>query len=260
MSTDTIKRFTEIENQDIRKRAPTSDREAQSFLDNRIEHILSHRAVEHPFLAYYSEHGLPKDKERLLFLECCYFFRYLPFYIAGMAMSTRDENIFREILHNVVDEIGVGAGDDVVTHSQLYRRFLAGIGIPAEDVDTYRPLAVTTALNEGIKKLYSQSDIFTALGALFADETMSGIMVSKLNDGLKLQGYDDELRYFWTLHIEVEIGHSNGIFNAIAPYIKDPEVKTAFDAGTAEFLRLLEAYWDGVEALVRSGGAESTRH
>jgi hypothetical protein len=52
---------------------------------------------------------------------------------------------------------------------------------------------------------------------LYADETMSAVLATQLNDGLKNQGYDKNLRKHWLMHLNVEIGHSNNAFNAIAP-------------------------------------------
>jgi hypothetical protein len=54
---------------------------------------------------------------------------------------------------------------------------------------------------------------------LYADETMSAVLATQLNDGLKNQGYDKNLRKHWMMHLNVEIGHSNNAFNAIAPHV-----------------------------------------
>lgn len=246
---ENIRRFDETQSPDVRQRFLIADQEAKRYLDSLIERILAHRAVEHPFLSRYAQNGLDKEGERKLFSECFYFFRWLPFYIAGMANATRDELIMRELLLNVQDEVGDGK-TKLVTHSTIFNQFLRNIGISPEDIEAYRPLETTTALNDGIRKLYTESHIMKALGALYADETMSATMVSKLNDGLKFQGYDEQIRHFWTLHMEAEVGHSNSVFNAIYPYINDPGNRSLFETGLAEFLSLLEAYWDGVERIV----------
>ncbi|MDJ0838211.1 MAG: iron-containing redox enzyme family protein [Acidobacteriota bacterium] len=222
----------------------------KTILDDTLKLILAHRSVQHPFLLHYAENGLTPRQERTLFSECYYFFRHLPFYVAGMANNTRDEMILRELLINVMDEIG--DGDKIkVTHSQIYMDFLTKIGVSEEEVQAYKPLAVTTALNEGIRKLYVESDIRKALGALYVDETMSGIMVSKLNDGLEHR-WDKDTRYFFLLHIDVEVGHSNGIFNALHGLLEKEDTQRLFEEGMEGFLTLLEAFWDGVQELVMS--------
>ncbi|HEX8650802.1 MAG TPA: iron-containing redox enzyme family protein [Pyrinomonadaceae bacterium] len=250
MSSEVVQRFENIDKPDIRKRLNFDEIETKQYLDSHIEGVLSDRAVEHPFLTWYTKNRLTKDQERKLFLECFYFFRYLPYYIAGMAMSTRSDEVLREIILNVYDEV---CGE--VTHSSIYRQFLHLIGISDEDIETYHCLPTTTALNEGIKKLYTEMPIAKSLGALYADEAMSAIMTAKLNEGLKNQGYDEQTRYFWVLHTEVEVGHSNSVFNAIFPYIKEENTKELFEEGMTEFLDLVEAYWDGVDVLIRGDQA-----
>ncbi|MHB8467360.1 MAG: iron-containing redox enzyme family protein, partial [Acidimicrobiales bacterium] len=220
----------------------------KSYLDAMLERIASHRGVEHPFLNSYRHQRLTADHERRLVCECFYFFRYLPFYITGMAMKTRDEMILREIVLNVADEVGADP-----THSTIYADFLQRIGVSVDDVEAYVPLDVTVSLNEGIRQLYTETSISESLGALYADETMSSIMVSKLNDGLANQGHDEDTRRFWLMHISLEVGHSNSVFNAIAPYVTSDETRTQFEAGAFTFLRLVESYWDGVQQLVGAG-------
>lgn len=250
MTSTNIQRFEGAKDPDIRQRLAFADNDTKQYLDALIESILAHRGVEHPFLNYYAQNRLTKEQERQLYLECFYFFQHLPFYIAGMAMSTRDEVILREILLNVQDEVGDGK-KKTVTHSTIYKRFLNQLGISSEEIANYSCLPTTTALNQGIKQLYTESPIVKAMGALYADETMSATMVSKLNDGLKNQGYDSQVRHFWTLHMNAEVGHSNSVFNAMFPYLNEENNRELFEAGIAEFMDLVETYWDGVDSLLR---------
>jgi pyrroloquinoline quinone (PQQ) biosynthesis protein C len=244
VSTEVWRSFDDVE-PGVRRRMAVADPDVKAYLDDMLDRIAAHRAVEHPFLNAYRTTTLDPDQERKLFSECFYFFRYLPFYITGMAMKTRDEMILREIVLNVADEVG---GDP--THSTIFGDFLSRIGIERSDLQEYRPLDVTIRLNDGIRELYTEAPISKALGALYADETMSSIMVSKLNDGLANQGYDAETRHFWALHVTLEVGHSNSVFNAIAPYVGSAETRAEFEEGAFAFLGLVERYWDGVQQLV----------
>jgi len=253
MTFQSARRFEEVDNPEVRKRITFNEEETKNYLNSLLEDILEDRAVEHPFLNWYTTHKLTKSQERKLFLECFYFFEYLPFYITGMAMKTRDYNVLRELILNVYDEVG---GE--VLHANLYREFLHRIGITDEDIAAYKCLPTTTALNEGIKRLYTEMPLEKSLGALYADETMSAIMTGKLGEGLKNQGYDEHIRYFWLLHTEVEVGHSNSVFNAIFPYVKDENTKRLFEEGSTEFLGLVEAYWDEVQALLKEDRAAAS--
>src|SRR5207245_1205489 len=93
--------------------------------------------------------------------------------------------------------------------------------------------------------------ITKSLGALYADEAMSSTMVSKLNDGLTVGGHGEDVRFFFTLHMQAEIGHSNSVFNAFHPYARDEEAREVFESGAFAFLSLLEKYWDAVQKLLQ---------
>lgn len=229
----------------IRRRIAVQDPEIKTYLDTTLTRIAEHRGVEHPYLNTYRTHALTPEQERLMFSETYYFFRYLPFYITGIAVKTRDELILREIILNVHDEVGADP-----THSSLFADFLSRIGLEKDYLERYEPLQVTKQLNDGIRHLYIDTPLHKSLGALYADETMSSIMVSKINDGLTNQGYDADLRHFWKLHVDLEVGHSNSVFNAMAPYVESTQARAQFEEGAFEFLELVEHYWDGVQQLV----------
>ncbi|MFD7668594.1 iron-containing redox enzyme family protein [Streptomyces sp. NPDC059788] len=229
----------------VRRRVAVADPVVKAHLDGLLVRITRHRAVEHPLLNTYRSTPFDPRQERLFYSECHYFFRHLPFYITGMAMMTRDEMILREIILSVADEVGTDP-----TRSTLFARFLARLGIDREHLDRYEPLEVTQQLNDGIRRLYTESSIYTALGALYADETMSSVMVSKIDDGLRNQGYDEPTRHFWTVRVDTEAEHGNSVCNAIAPYVGSADTRQEFEAGAFEFLELVERYWDGVHQLV----------
>lgn len=247
MSQELVQNFAECDEPGVRRRVVVED-DTKSYLDEQLAAILESRAVEHPFLNWYRTNSLTKDQERKLFLECFYFFKDLPFYIAAMAANTTSYDVLREIVFNVYDEV---CGD--VLHATLYRQFLYRIGITDADIESYECLPTTTALNLGIKKLYGEKPLTKALGALYADETMSAMMTAKLNDGLKNQGRSEDDRYFWILHTKVEIGHSNSVFNAVFPFVTEAAGRKVFEEGISEFLQQVEVFWDGVaESLGRT--------
>lgn len=224
-----------------RQRIFGSSYENSRYLENEHTRIINSRSVEHPFLNWYRHHELSEWQQRLLFSECYCWFRHLPFYIAGIAALTRDTNVLKEITFNIHDEV---CGEK--THALLYVEFLKAIGLDIQEVRAYKPCDQAVALNSAMQKLYSEPPLERALGALFYDEAMSAVMVSKVNDGLRNQGYDAAARYFWETHIEVEIGHSNSVFNAIYPYVSSEIGREMFEDGAYALERLVENYWDAV--------------
>jgi len=220
------------------------------FADDKMDHILNHRALEHPFFNYYAKNGLPAEKSKTLYLETRHYFKFLPFYICAIAgLVCNDDkagnNILRFIAFNANDELG-----PEYSHSDMYKDFMFKKGITQQQLDNYKPLPSTIALNEGIRTLYSTQPVARALGALYADETLSAGLVSKYNSGLAVEGLSDDDRYFWILHCEWEVGHSNAVFNIVEPYLQTEQDREAFSEGIDQYLFLMEKYWDGIEKLI----------
>lgn len=219
---------------------------AQEFMDDQITFILQHRATTHPFLAHYSKHGLPAQASKVLYLETLHYFKYLPFYVCGISAITRDEAVLRAIAFNARDELGLSK-----SHADIYRDFLLKKGISEQEINDYQCLPSTQALNDGIRALYSTLPLQKALGALFADEAMSASMVAQYNDGLIKEGLSERDRSFWILHMEVEVGHSNAIFNVMEPHLESQAEQLAFVDGINQYMHLMEVYWDGIASKIQ---------
>jgi pyrroloquinoline quinone (PQQ) biosynthesis protein C len=220
----------------------------ENELAKNEQFIHAHRGINHPFLLRFAESTTCKLNS-IVFSEFYYFIRYLPFYIAGMAMSTRDEKILREIVVNVAEEVGERSK---MPHLDIYRDFLEQLGITQEDIRQYQCSEKTRQIDEGVRLLYTQSPIIKSMGAMFALETMSSRMVTLLNEGLKRQNYDAETRLFFEIHIEAEVGHSNGVYNAVGTYLTEPSNTRLFSDGVQSFMTLIEDFWNGVEELCNS--------
>lgn len=246
MRTLDVQEFEKVQEPGMRQRLGVDSPEVKGYLNGKMEYVLNHRAVRHPLLEYYRKNKFTKEQERKFYLETWYYFQYEPFYITSMAVNTRDYNILKEIVLNVYDEV---AGKS--THEDLFREQINDLGITNEEIDTYQCLPTTLAINEGAQKLYAEPPIERSLGALYADETMSAVLSTQLNDGLENQGYSKSVRKHWLMHLNVEISHSNNAFNAIAPYIVSQKGRDLFEEGINTYLALLENYWDGVDAIVR---------
>jgi pyrroloquinoline quinone (PQQ) biosynthesis protein C len=244
--------LTDIRQRDLR----LTSQAIVDYLNDLETQILEHKGVEHPFLNKYQTTRIGLKGTHNLFLEFYYFIHHLPFYIAGMAMSTRDERILRELAINLIEETGGKRNNngkpsrrEDMAHLDIYRDFLMKLGLRENDFLSYNCLESTIAVDTGICNLYTQQPIEKSLGAMYALETMSGSMCSKLNKGLKYSGYDFTDRYFFELHSVREEGHANGVFNAILPYLNSSTAKQLFEAGIQEFMLLMEGFWNGVESI-----------
>jgi len=136
-----------------------------SDLDDWKGYILQHRGVEHPFLNDFAITRTGKEDLKKIFLEFYYFIQHLPFYIAGMATTTKDERILREIAINLAEEVGER---DKIPHLEIYRGFMTQLGITDKEVSRYTCLDSTENMDKGVEELYTKSPIEKALGAMYA--------------------------------------------------------------------------------------------
>lgn len=162
-----------------------------------------------------------------------------------MSTLTRDPQILREITFNVHDEM---CGPK--THEELYKDFLSSIDIKFCDVRKYTPSNETFELNIGMERLYGNPPIERALGALFFDEAMSMVMVEKVGNGLRNQGYGSSITDFWDIHIEIEKNHSESVDTAFLRYPDDIVSQGVFNDGFYCLLSLVEKFWDRIEYLL----------
>ena len=77
-------------------------------------------------------------------------------------------------------------------------------------------------------------------------------MVGMYNDGLIQEGVSKKNRAFWILHMEVEVGHSNAVFNVMEKHLETESERHMFIVGICQYLHLMEVFWDGVERKVQA--------
>ena len=187
-----------------------------------------------------------RRKAKSFIWKLCITLNICLFYVCGISAITRDEAVLRAIAFNARDELGLSK-----PHADIYRDFLLKKGISEQEINDYQCLPGTQALNDGIRALYSTPPLQKALGALFADEAMSASMVAQYNDGLIKEGLSERDRSFWILHMEVEVGHSNAIFNVMEPHLESQAEQLAFVDGINQYMHLMEVYWDGIASKIQ---------
>lgn len=209
------------------------------YLNAVRSEIAERRSVQHPIFDYLNSHDLSETQMHFLFKECFYWFDKLPIYIARTANLTKDINLFRLMMQNVADEV-LGSK----THQEIYFEFLNSIGVSKRAVLEHSPLAETRALNRCAEQLYGSPPLQMALGGIYFDETMSAIMVEKMDHALIRQGLGAQQRHFWTLHIELEAKHSDEAEVAIFPYLETAMDCNLFELGINTLSDHVESFWD----------------
>ncbi len=231
----------------------TQDDQNRSYLDTIESRVLSHRGLRHPIFRHIRIHKLEEHEQRTIFLEFYFFIRHLPNYIAGLAANTFDERLFRAIIANLFEEVGENKKK---SHLTLYREFLRLLHISNEEIHDYQCLESTTALDLGVKQLYLNEPGCTALGAIYAIESMSGEMVEGLHEGLRSQGHGQKTCYFFLLHMVSEQGHADEIKNIAGKFLLNDDNRMDFERGVFQVMELLENFWDGVYGRCASASNE----
>jgi pyrroloquinoline quinone (PQQ) biosynthesis protein C len=224
-----------------------------AFLSSWTAHIRRHRAVKHPFLERYAKGGIDGSKDAVVYLEFYAFIRFLPFYMAGLAFRAKSERTLAAVARILIEETGISLTDprmSTMPHLDLYRTFLATIGVSESEAESYSPSRSAAFLDTEVSRLYTECPTDVALGAMFAIETMSHPMIASLSDGLRRRGYSGhELKYFEE-HLRLEEDHASGVRLASEPSIDvSIESRQQFDRGVREILEALAKFWDGVSEL-----------
>jgi len=223
------------------------------LLNPRKSSISQSPAVLHPFLVDYSSGGIRRQKDTVIFSEFYFFIYRLPYYMAGLIARSLDDSVLEAMSRILAEEMGYNLdkpGTHERPHLQLYREFLASLGVGQDQLLRYEPAPATKRLDSEIMRLYTQEPTAMALGALFALETVSDDMVSRLHSGLQRRHYAGVSLKYFELHMLLEKYHAKSAFSVSGPIIRAGPVELEqFDKGIADMIKCLAAFWDGVAAL-----------
>jgi pyrroloquinoline quinone (PQQ) biosynthesis protein C len=228
--------------------APTD--KLTAFLEDHRGFVLDHPGTRHPFLEAYSTGGLSAQQTRICFLEFYQFINKYPFYLSILGGRLEDMSALQEIIRINADEVAAFRGKP---HLQIYREFLNALGVSDTEIDQYQPQLPSLAINEHVRNAYLHSPVAEAVGALFGLETMASHMMYCLDQGLRVSGYSDAVRFFFTIHVELEKNHAEESFEAAKPLFRGDELsvranEVLFEKGLREFMGRLDGFWSGVGA------------
>ncbi len=53
------------------------------------------------------------------------------------------------------------------------------------------------------------------------------------------------------LKSKAEVGHGNGVYNVVTPYMNDGKNREKLKSGSLEFMELISVFWTGVQDQLR---------
>ncbi|RMH07279.1 MAG: iron-containing redox enzyme family protein [Nitrospirae bacterium] len=226
--------------------------------------VLSHKAVNNPYLERFQKGDLTDKGLRDFAIEFYNFARFFPKILVSQLVNTEDEYVAEELTKVLYSELGDGHPQQ--RHERLYRQFLYSLGIDVHEAIIRPMLPSTQAYITGMERLYSDMNHFKALGASFGLEHMAVRMWDQLIPGLlrlqKTRYPTMDITYF-TFHRQLESTHEDAMAHAVAAVEQlsaagmSAQDQADFRQGMQAVLDYLEGFWMGLEGQYSSPGVPS---
>src|ERR1700677_4593443 len=150
------------------------------------------------------------------------------------------QGLAREIDRNVEEEKGSQTGG--IPHLEIMRiGYLEGMGF---DPTKHDPSSITKRFLSVMRHIFRQKNNPRIAGALLAFESVANPEFHAIDELYKRSGAQENkhMRSYIDGHKEFEIGHKDGLVQAIEPYITAPRYEE-FAAGYIEVCHIMSDWW-----------------
>lgn len=228
-----------------------------TFYEEMRRYVLSHGAINNPYLDRFQAGGLTDEEFREFAVEFYNFARFFPKILVSQLVNTEDETVADELTRVLYSELGDGRSKN--RHELLYRDFLRSIGLDVHEAMTRPMLPSSRAYIDGMEQLYSSANHAMALGASFGLENMAITMWDHLIPGLtRLRGerYPPMDMTYFTFHRQLEASHEEAMHHAVAALVgpvgagggaMSERERRDFRLGVKAVLDYLEGFWMGLD-------------
>jgi pyrroloquinoline-quinone synthase len=212
---------------------------------NRVDRELAkYNLLKHPFYTAWSRGELTVEDLKFYGEQ---YFRHVsafPTYLTSLHTRLPEGAMRRAVLANAWEEECAEPA-----HSDLWMRFVEGMGGNAEEIARGIAIEEITHLIETFHMLSQDAPVATAFGALYAYESqVPAIASEKLSGLMQHYGADDNTCSYFAFHRTADIEHANvwrGIIDALVE--KDGMCADEALAGVTQAARALWLALDGIE-------------
>lgn len=178
------------------------------LLDRRLN---DKNLLQHPFYQRWNDGLLTREILQIYAKEYYHHVAAFPRYISAIHSLCPDIKSRQILLENLIDE---EQGQE--NHPELWQRFIEGLGVSRNIIETEAELVTTKELVDGYFDL-TRSNYPTGLGALYAYERQTpAVAESKIAGLRKYYGINDEYSLkFFTIHIEADQWHTEELVKLI---------------------------------------------
>ena len=206
--------------------------------------IARYDLLKHPFYQAWSAGELTTQDLQFYAEQYYHQVSEFPTYLTALHSRLPEGKTRRAVLANAYEE-----ECDGVAHSELWLRFIEGMGGNASDVPQDAPIPEVNNLVETFRALTHEAPVAAAFGALFAYESQVPRIASEKLNGLKAHyGADDRACSYFALHRIADVHHSNVWRNIISNLVQQDEkhAEEVLD-GVSQASRALWSALDGIE-------------
>lgn len=174
----------------------------------------------HPLFVRLASGDLAPARARALALQVQHVGAAFPRFVAGLMANLADWRHRMPLAENLFDEHG--RLDPRAVHVQSYRRFLLGLGIPEEEIDTSRPIVPVVAYNRALLDLCLHHPPQEGLGALAVVEDIVSRVAPIVIRGCAALVADPSALHHFEEHGELDVDHSGELYRVLARLGGDP--------------------------------------
>jgi pyrroloquinoline quinone (PQQ) biosynthesis protein C len=226
---------------------------SREFVDSLCLEAKSHRALTHPYFDLF--HCLTRSEAdealRDFIYQYSFYSRHFDAYNEAV-LTTVNIPAYRAVIEeNIADEQGSGKpGFEGLPHRKMFARFAERIGIN----DRYRALhnPITTAMVWGELFLQKCSSPIPGVGLSAISIGTEFIVPDVYNHILELINkssfFNIEENYFFTLHSECDVEHSQQLIELLYDFCEDKDCREAVRFGAMSALNLRTAFFDVMAA------------
>jgi pyrroloquinoline-quinone synthase len=226
--------------------------EISVFWNQVDQEISKYDLLNHPFYQAWSAGELTMQDLKFYAEQYYHQVSNFPTYLTCLHSRLPEGAMRRDVLANAYEEECAAC-----PHSELWLRFVEGMGGSAADTAGKTPIPEVNDLLRTFRSLAQQAPVAAAFGALFAYESQVPRIASEKLSGLKQHyGADDRACGYFTLHQKADVHHSNVWRKIISTLVEqdDRRAKEALE-GVSHAARALWTALDGIERVRRSFSA-----
>jgi pyrroloquinoline-quinone synthase len=219
--------------------------EISAFWQKAGQEIEKYNLLKHPFYQAWTAGELTKEDLQFYAEQYYHQVSQFPTYLTALHSRLPEGAMRRDVLANAYEE-----ECDGLAHSDLWLRFIEGMGGAGSNPDKETPIPEMSELVKTFRALAQESSVAAAFGALFAYESQVPQIAAEKRNGLKKHyGADDRTCSYFTLHRTTDVHHSN-VWSKIISALIEQDDRLAAEA-LQGISRAAQALWTALDGIER---------